>query len=93
MRHALYYIPSGNRPFHRPEGVLSVAEEILIGDVITTRKSHPCGSDRWTVIRTGADIKIRCSGCGRIVMLDRESFLRRRKAIISRVEPAPESCQ
>lgn len=70
-----------------------MAEEILIGDVITTRKSHPCGSDRWTVIRTGADIKIRCSGCGRIVMLDRESFLRRRKAIISRVEPAPESCQ
>ncbi len=73
--------------------VLPVPEEILLGDVVTTRKPHPCGSDRWTVIRTGADIKIRCSGCGRIVMLDRESFLRRRKAIISRGEPAPESCQ
>ena len=70
-------------------------EEILVGDVITTRKSHPCGSSEWTDIRTGADIKIRCHGCGRIVMLDRDSFLRRRKAVLSRGEaPAPlDSCQ
>ena len=68
-------------------------EEILVGDVITTRKPHPCGSNEWTVIRTGADIKIRCSGCGRIVMLDRESFLRRRKAVLSRGTKQSESCQ
>ena len=67
--------------------------DILLGDVITTRKPHPCGSSEWTVIRTGADIKIRCSGCGRIVMLDRDSFLRRRKAVISRGTAKPESCQ
>ena len=42
------------------------------------------GGDQWTVTRTGADIKIRCSGCGRIVMLDRESFLRRRKPALRR---------
>ena len=56
---------------------------ILIGDVIKTRKPHPCGSDEWTVIRTGADIKMKCNGCSRIVMLDRDSFLRRRKTVIS----------
>ena len=61
--------------------------------MITTRKPHPCGSGEWTVIRTGADIKIRCSGCGRIVMLDRESFLRRRKSVVSRGTVQPESCQ
>ena len=61
-----------------------MTEEILIGDVITTRKPHPCGSCEWTVIRTGADIKMKCNGCGRIVMLDRDSFLRRRKALLSR---------
>ncbi len=61
-----------------------MSDDILLGDVITTRKAHPCGSSEWTVIRTGADIKIRCRGCGRIVMLDRESFLRRRKAVLSR---------
>ena len=68
------------------------AEAVLIGDVVRTRKQHPCGSDLWTVMRTGADIKIRCNTCGRIVMMDRESFLRRRKAVLSRGQEA-ESCQ
>ncbi len=70
-----------------------MSDDILLGDVITTRKAHPCGSSEWTVIRTGADIKIRCNRCGRIVMLDRDSFLRRRKAVVTRGEPQPESCQ
>jgi len=60
--------------------------EIRLGDVITTRKPHPCGGNEWTVIRTGADIKIKCARCGRIVMLDRESFLRRRKTVIKQGE-------
>ena len=75
--------------------MMNHSNDILLGDVIATRKSHPCGSSEWTVIRTGADIKIRCRGCGRIVMLDRESFLRRRKAVLSRGESSapPDSCQ
>ena len=56
--------------------------EIRLGDVIQTRKPHPCGGDVWTVIRTGADIKIKCRQCGRIVMLDRQVFLKRRKKLI-----------
>ena len=66
-----------------------MVEEIRIGDVVQTRKQHPCGSSEWTVTRTGADIKIRCHGCGRIVMLDRQDFLRRRKKLISQ-GPAPD---
>ena len=50
-----------------------------IGDKVQTRKKHPCGSDIGEVIRIGADFKIKCQGCGRIVMLDRESFERRLK--------------
>ena len=60
------------------------SDQILLGDIIQSRKPHPCGSDTWTVIRTGADIKMKCNVCGRIVMLDRDSFLRRRKAVLSR---------
>ena len=56
--------------------------DIRLGDVIQTRKPHPCGGDTWVVIRTGADIKIKCQGCGRIVMLDRAVFLKRRKKVI-----------
>ncbi|MBR6029426.1 MAG: DUF951 domain-containing protein [Clostridia bacterium] len=66
-----------------------MVEEIRLGDVVLTRKQHPCGSSEWTVIRTGADIKMRCSGCGRVVMLDRETFLKRRKKLLTR-GPEPE---
>lgn len=57
---------------------------VYLGDVVRTRKPHPCGGDTWTVIRTGADIKLRCCTCGRIIMLDRVTFLKRRKATLSR---------
>ena len=66
-------------------------ELILPGDVIRTRKAHPCGGDEWTVLRTGADIRIRCNTCGRMVMLDRESFLKRRKALLFRSAEKEES--
>jgi len=59
-------------------------ETILTGDVVRTRKPHPCGNDEWTVLRTGADIKIKCNRCGRLVMMDRDTFLKRKKELISR---------
>ena len=58
--------------------------DILAGDVVQTRKPHPCGNDTWEVIRTGADIKIRCLRCGHVVLMSRETFLKRRKAVVSR---------
>ena len=58
-------------------------EELLLGDLVQMRKTHPCGSDKWTIIRVGADIKIRCSGCGRIVMMDRADFTKRMKKVIA----------
>ncbi|MDO5021920.1 MAG: DUF951 domain-containing protein [Eubacteriales bacterium] len=54
-------------------------EEIRLQDVVQMKKKHPCGSYEWTVTRIGADIKMRCNTCGRVVMLDRRDFLRRRK--------------
>lgn len=67
-----------------------MVEEIRLMDVVEMRKPHPCGARQWTVIRIGADIKIRCSGCGRIVMLDRADFLRRRKKLLSQGPVPPE---
>ncbi|HHW70128.1 MAG TPA: DUF951 domain-containing protein [Clostridiales bacterium] len=63
-----------------------MAVRYAIGDIVQTRKKHPCGSDIWEVIRIGADFKIKCQGCGRIVMLDRESFERRVKKVLNRAE-------
>lgn len=52
-------------------------KEFKLGDVVRMKKPHPCGSYNWQVIRMGADIKIKCQGCGRIVMLPRTEFERR----------------
>ncbi len=59
-------------------------DDVQLGDVVQMRKSHPCGADLWMVIRVGADIKIRCSGCSRIVMMDRETFFKRVKRLVDR---------
>lgn len=66
-------------------------ENVYLEDIVQMRKPHPCGSDVWTVIRTGADIKIRCKGCGRIVMMDRETFFKRVKRLIERPSEGMES--
>ena len=67
-----------------------MSEEIRMQDVVEMRKKHPCGSFVWTVTRIGADIKMKCAGCGRVVMLDRQEFLRRRKRVLTPGPEAPE---
>ncbi|MBU3210234.1 DUF951 domain-containing protein [Clostridium algidicarnis] len=45
-----------------------------LGDIVQMKKQHPCGSYDWEIIRVGADIKIKCKGCDRIVMIPRSKF-------------------
>lgn len=45
-----------------------------IGDNVTTRKPHACGCNTWQIMRTGADYKLKCGKCGKIVMLSSEKF-------------------
>ena len=54
-----------------------------VGDIVTLKKPHPCGSREWEILRVGADFRLKCQGCGRVVMLDRETFLKRKKALLS----------
>ncbi|MBN1151945.1 MAG: DUF951 domain-containing protein [Dehalococcoidia bacterium] len=44
------------------------------GDLVTLRKPHPCGSREWEVTRIGADIGLKCTGCGRAILLPRHEF-------------------
>ncbi len=48
--------------------------EIQVGDILTMKKPHPCGSREWEVLRIGADFKLRCRGCGHEVMGARSKF-------------------
>lgn len=66
--------------------------KLYVGDVIRTRKAHPCGGDVWIIERLGADVGIRCRTCGRFVLMDRIKLERRIRAFLQRGNqpPAPE---
>ena len=53
--------------------------DIKVGDIVTMKKPHPCGSNRWEITRVGADFKLRCLGCGREVMNPRSKVERGRR--------------
>ncbi|MFA5381056.1 MAG: DUF951 domain-containing protein [Candidatus Izemoplasmatales bacterium] len=55
-----------------------MTNEIKQGSVVVLKKGHPCGTNKWEIIRFGVDCKIKCLGCGRIVLIERMEL---RKAI------------
>lgn len=61
-----------------------------LNDRVITKKAHPCGGDAWLVVRTGADIKLKCETCGHIVMLDRCKAEKRVKKYIEQKKDAHE---
>ena len=54
-----------------------------IGDVVMMKKQHPCGGYEWEVMRVGADFRIKCLTCGRVVLLPRPKFESGVKKVIS----------
>ena len=47
--------------------------QLAVGDVIRMKKKHPCGSFTWEILRTGADLRLRCTGCSRVIMTPRRA--------------------
>ncbi|WP_294154062.1 DUF951 domain-containing protein [uncultured Clostridium sp.] len=58
-------------------------ESFNLGDIVQMKKQHPCGTYDFEIIRVGADIKIKCTGCGRIVMIPRSKFVKGAKKIVA----------
>lgn len=56
--------------------------EYDLGTKVTMKKQHACGENKWQIIRVGADIKIKCLGCQRMVMMPRGKFEKDAKKII-----------
>lgn len=52
-----------------------------IGDILVLKKGHPCGENSWEVVRVGSDVKLKCLGCERLVMIERPTLLKRIKKI------------
>ncbi len=56
--------------------------EINVGDVLELKKIHPCGNNKWRVLRVGMDFKLACCGCAHEIMIERHKIERRIKRII-----------
>lgn len=58
---------------------------INVGDIVEMKKEHPCASrsKQFEVTRVGADVKLKCLGCGNILEFDREQFNKKLKKIIT----------
>lgn len=60
--------------------------EYNLNDDVIMKKPHACGTNLWTITRTGADIKIKCKNCGREIMIDRLEFHKKLKKVIKNEE-------
>ncbi|OYQ66082.1 MULTISPECIES: DUF951 domain-containing protein [Aerococcus] len=65
-----------------------VEKEYGMHDVVQMKKPHPCGENAWKVIRLGADIRIKCQGCGQSVMMPRREFEKKMKKVLVKADQA-----
>jgi hypothetical protein len=60
--------------------------DIQVGDRLKMKKTHPCGSYEWSVLRIGADFRLKCCGCGHQIMISRQDAEKRTKQVIREQE-------
>ncbi|CAM3412931.1 DUF951 domain-containing protein [Hydrogenibacillus schlegelii] len=58
-----------------------------LGDVVELKKPHPCGTNAWTIVRMGMDIRLKCTGCGATVLFVRSEFERRLRRVLKKATP------
>ena len=59
-----------------------IIPQLSVGDTVEMKKQHPCGTDRFRILRVGSDIRLVCTGCGRDLTLSRERLEKSIKKII-----------
>lgn len=57
--------------------------EFEIGQVIKLKKAHPCGGNRWEILRVGMDFRLKCLQCGHMVMVPRKLVEKNFRGFIS----------
>lgn len=55
-----------------------------LNDIVEMKKPHPCGENQWQIIRLGADIRIKCTGCEHSVMMPRREFTKKMRKVLVR---------
>lgn len=57
-----------------------------MGDKLRLKKKHPCGDDRWEVLRPGVDMRLQCMTCERVILIPRVKLVRQVKEVIPKSE-------
>ena len=57
-----------------------------LGSIVVMKKGHPCGANSWEIVRLGVDLKLKCTKCGRTIMMDRIEFDRKLKKVVDNEE-------
>ncbi|RSD22296.1 DUF951 domain-containing protein [Mesobacillus subterraneus] len=65
---------------------MNLEHEFQLNDVVEMKKPHPCGTNKWRVIRLGMDFRIKCEGCQHSVLIPRKEFTRKVKKVLSKQE-------
>lgn len=59
--------------------------DIAVGDIVTMKKSHPCGSNKFEVTRVGLDFKFSCCKCGHIIEGPRSKLEKKIKLVEKKI--------
>lgn len=62
------------------------AKKFGLNDIVEMKKQHPCGTNKWKIIRMGADVRIKCEGCQHSVMIPRREFEKKMKKVLFSAE-------
>lgn len=64
--------------------------DLKVGDVVETKKSHPCGSNQFEIQRVGMDFRIRCVKCDKQIWIERPNLEKRIKKVIAKAQAQQE---
>ena len=59
-------------------------KEYNVGSLLILKKGHPCGENLWEVVKLGADIRLKCTKCGRLIIVPRIELNKKIKKVIER---------
>ena len=57
--------------------------EFQLGQHIKMKKTHPCVQNDWEILRVGMDFRLKCSGCGHMIMIPRKDVEKNFRGFIS----------
>lgn len=65
---------------------MAMSKEFELNDIVEMKKPHPCGENKWKIIRMGMDIRIKCCGCNHSVLIPRKEFVKKMKRVVEKAE-------